>query len=298
MAIKGLNPDWFEYPKAGGNPITKIDHIKRKFLDVPYGQDSDLQKLDIYLPDEVKDKYPVIFNIHGGGFSVCDKRDFHLYPTLFGLQQGFAVVSINYRLSPAVRFPEHYYDVMRSLDWVSHHAKEYSLDTKNLFLWGTSAGGTLVLLAGQGEIMPLPFSYQPENLRIGAVAAFCPGLDYMDLGNKKLNLEQLLLKFMMSKTREGIFGTNKPTAAQVAQVNPLTYLKKGFPPLYIMHGDADPAIPYRQAESLYKHMQPLLPEKDLVLHPLPGGVHAGAKAEFFIIENVQPVLDFLKAHIL
>lgn len=297
MAIKGLNPDWFEQPKTG-NPITKIDHIKRKFLDLPYGQDSDLQKLDIYLPDEVKDKYPVIFNIHGGGFSVCDKRDFHLYPTLFGLQQGFAVVSINYRLSPAVRFPEHYHDVMRALLWVSQNAKAYSLDTSNLFLWGTSAGGTLVLLAGQGEIMPLPFEYQPEDLRIGAVAAFCPGLDYMDLGSPKFSLEQLLFKLMANKTRKGIFGTNKPNQAQLNQINPLTYLKKGFPPLYIQHGDADPAVPYRQAVALYKHMQPLLPTKDLILHTLPGGVHAGANAEFFIIENVQPVLDFLKARMI
>jgi acetyl esterase/lipase len=297
MAITGLNPDWFEYPKKGSNPITKIDHIKRRFLDLPYAQDSDLQKLDIYLPDEVKDKYPVIFNIHGGGFSVCDKRDFHLYPNLFGLQQGFAIVSINYRLSPAVRFPEHYFDVMRALKWLSQHGQEYSLDTNNVFLWGTSAGGTLVLLAGQDVILPLPFNYDPQNLRLGAVAAFCPGLDYMDLGNKKINFEQLLLKFMMSTTRKGIFGSNKPTQAQLDQINPLTYLKKGFPPLYIMHGDADPAIPYHQAENLYKHMKPLLPEKDLVLHPLLGGVHAGAKAEFFVIENVQPVLDFFKARV-
>ncbi len=296
MAIKGLNPDWFEQPKVG-NPITKIDHIKRKFLDLPYGQDSDLQKLDIYLPDEVKDSYPIVFNIHGGGFSVCDKRDFHLYPTLFALQQGFAVVSINYRLSPAVRFPEHYFDVMRALKWVSQHGQEYSLDPKNLFLWGTSAGGTLVLLAGCDEVLPLPFDFKERKYRLGAVASFCPGLDFMDLGSPKFSLEQVLLKAMMSKTRKGIFGTNKPTQAQLDQLNPLTYLKQGFPPLYIMHGDADPAIPYRQAVTLYKHMQPLLAPQDLVLHTLPGGVHAGARAEFFLIENVQPVLDFFKARI-
>jgi acetyl esterase/lipase len=296
MAIKGLNPDWIEQPKFK-NPTTKIDFIKHKYLDIPYDTVSELQKLDIYLPDTKSSKYPVIINVHGGGFSVCDKRDFHLYPTLFALEQGFAVVSINYRLSPEVKYPTHYYDVMNALNWVSNHAEEYALDVNNMFLWGTSAGGTLVLLAGCKEAFPLPIELQTKNYRIGAIASMCPGIDFTDLAHSKNIFEQLLLKSMIKKTRIGVFGSDKLNETMKFQSNPMNYIKEGYPPLYIQHGDKDPMIPYHQAVALYTHMKPLLAPKDLVLHTLKDGVHAGAKEEFFLIENIQPVFDFFKAHI-
>lgn len=296
MAIKGLNPAWMDQSKLG-NPITKIDFIKNKFLDIPYDTESDLQKLDIYLPEKGKGNFPVIVNIHGGGFSVCDKRDFHLYPTLFALEQGFAIVSINYRLSPAVKYPTHYYDVMNALNWISKHANEYELDVNNMFLWGTSAGGTLVLLAGCEVAFPLPLEHQKREYRIGAIASMCPGIDYTDLACSKNIFEQMLLKQMIKKTRIGIFGNDKLNETQRFQSNPLNYIKQGYPPLYIQHGDEDPMIPYHQAVNLYKHMQPILKPEDLVLHTLVGGVHAGAKEEFFLLENIQPVLDFYKKHI-
>lgn len=296
MAIKGLNPDWIDQSKLG-NPITKIDFIKNKFLDIPYDE-HELQKLDIYLPENGKGKFPVIINVHGGGFSVCDKRDFHLYPTLFALEQGFAIVSINYRLSPEVKYPAHYYDVMNAINWVSKHAEEYSLDSNNMFLWGTSAGGTLVLLAGCHEAFPLPNELKERNYRIGAVASMCPGIDFMDLACSKNPVEQLLLKQMAKKTRIGVFGVDQLTETLKYQSNPLSFIKKGYPPLYIQHGDKDPMIPYHQAVNLYNHMKPLLEPNDLVLHTLVGGVHAGAKEEFFLLENIQPVLNFYKEHMI
>jgi acetyl esterase/lipase len=127
--IKGLNLDWIDFSKRV--PQAKTDHITRQNREIPHGE-HELQRLDIYLPEEGRGSFPVIVNVHGGGFCVCDKHDFHLYPTLFALQQGFAVAAVNYRLSPAVRYPEHYYDLERALLWIKKNGTEKSLDVNNI----------------------------------------------------------------------------------------------------------------------------------------------------------------------
>ena len=89
----------------GPPPPANTDHIKRKFIDVPYAQVSPAQKLDIYLPDKGDGPFPVIVSIHGGAFMICDKGDMQVMPMLEGLKRGYAVVAINYRLSGEAKFP-------------------------------------------------------------------------------------------------------------------------------------------------------------------------------------------------
>jgi len=79
------------------------DAIERKWLDVPYAKASRAQKLDIYLPDEGNGPFPVIVSIHGGAFKSGDKADNQLTPMLEGLKRGYAVVSINYRLTNSIK---------------------------------------------------------------------------------------------------------------------------------------------------------------------------------------------------
>jgi len=65
-------PEWIDMaPKI---PVPRIDWITRKSLDIPYGEAA-LQKLDLYYPETVREKYPALILVHGGGFIQCDKRD-------------------------------------------------------------------------------------------------------------------------------------------------------------------------------------------------------------------------------
>lgn len=79
--------------------------VQRKWLDVPYANLSPNEKLDIYLPNEGKGPFPIIVAIHGGSFIKGDKRDFQIVPMMEALKRGYAVVSINYRLSGEAKFP-------------------------------------------------------------------------------------------------------------------------------------------------------------------------------------------------
>ncbi len=93
------------YAVQNAPPPADTSHLKRKFLDIPYARLSPAQKLDIYLPDTVNGPFPVILLIHGGAFMGCDKADLHVLPALEGLKRGYAVVSINYRMSGEAKFP-------------------------------------------------------------------------------------------------------------------------------------------------------------------------------------------------
>lgn len=59
--------------------------MERIYLDIAYANISEKQKLDIYLPDNGDGPFPVLLEIHGGGFVMMDKRDSDLQPWLKGL---------------------------------------------------------------------------------------------------------------------------------------------------------------------------------------------------------------------
>jgi len=122
-------------------------------FDLPYAQvgaanTSPAQKLDIYWPAEGDGPFPVILSIHGGAFMGGDKRDIQVLPMLEGTRRGYAVVSLNYRMSGEARFPALVHDIKAAIRWVRANAAIYLLDPDRLATWGGSAGGYLSLMAG------------------------------------------------------------------------------------------------------------------------------------------------------
>ncbi len=88
---------------------------------VPNGHER--QKLDIYLPRDGKD-LPLIINIHGGAFRMGNKTD----GVPFGyVSEGYAIASINYRLSQHAVFPAQIEDCKAAVRWLRAHATEYGL---------------------------------------------------------------------------------------------------------------------------------------------------------------------------
>ena len=85
--------------------------------------------------------FPVILNLHGGGFAIGDKRDIHILSILKGLEHGYAVVSVNYRLSGEAIFPAGIQDVKAAIRWVRANSGQYHLDGNRIAAWGGSSGG-------------------------------------------------------------------------------------------------------------------------------------------------------------
>jgi acetyl esterase/lipase len=102
-------------------------------------------KLDMYLPHSPAAS-PVVIFVHGGGWRAGFRSEF--VPMAVRLaQQGYASVTISYRLSGEAPYPAAVYDVRAALRWVRENAARYRLDPQRMVLAGGSAGGQIASLA-------------------------------------------------------------------------------------------------------------------------------------------------------
>lgn len=154
-------------------PGRNIHGVSRQWHDVPYADQSPAQKLDIFLPDTGEGPYPVILAIHGGGFMGGDKDSGEVNAEMTGLTRGYAVVTVNYRLSGEAPFPAAVYDVKAAVRFLKAHASEYQLDPDRIAAWGDSAGGNLASMlgttGGHGELEDLSMGNADQDSRVRCV---------------------------------------------------------------------------------------------------------------------------------
>jgi acetyl esterase/lipase len=132
-----------------GDQTSPPPSTKNKFTDIAYATKSETQKLDIYLPNEGKDPFPGIITFHGGGFSEGAKSGDYIDHMLQGLNHGYAVVTVDYRLSGEAKFPAAINDANASIRFIKVNAAQYNLNPNKIALWDVSAGGNLASLAGR-----------------------------------------------------------------------------------------------------------------------------------------------------
>ena len=134
--------------------------------------------LDLYLPAvPVRRPVPVIVFLHGGGWSGGTRTTGPDFKRYFA-QDGFAMASIEYRLTPAVTFPANVEDVRTAVRWLKANAAARGLDPDRICLWGTSAGGHLAAVAG---LAPRGTFEGTDNMnQTSAVAACWTHTDRLD----------------------------------------------------------------------------------------------------------------------
>ncbi|MBS1956398.1 MAG: alpha/beta hydrolase [Cyanobacteria bacterium SZAS-4] len=109
-----------------------------------------LNRLDVYSPRS-GNLHPVLIFLHGGKFSFGDKISSAFDKPAAFTSRGFVFVSVDYRLSPAVKYPTHVQDVAESVSWVHKNIQRYGGDPNRLFVMGHSAGAQLAGLVATDE---------------------------------------------------------------------------------------------------------------------------------------------------
>jgi dipeptidyl aminopeptidase/acylaminoacyl peptidase len=86
-------------------------------------------------------------------------------------------------------------------------------------------------------------------------------------------------------------GNQNDKEAIAVRVSPLTYVRKGLPPIFTVHGDNDQLVPYNQAVRLRDALTKVgVPNRLLTI---PGGRHGGFK-KGEMIEIHDAIMEFLK----
>jgi acetyl esterase/lipase len=284
-------------------PLANTDHVKRKFLDIPYACLSPAQQLDVYLPDEGEGPFPVIVSIHGGAFMGCDKADVQVLPMLEGLKRGYAVVAVNYRLSWEAKFPALVHDVKAAVRWIRANARCYHLDPDRIAAWGGSAGGYLASMLGTSARVPeledlsLGNAEQPSHVQ--AVVAWFSPTDFLKMD------EQLAERGLLPELGTEHSGANSPESLllgeQITRVselvkaaNPETYITPAAPPFFLQHGTLDDVVPVQMSINLAVKLEQVLGKGRVQLELLEGAGHGDP--QFETPDNVKKVLDFLDKH--
>ena len=114
---------------------------------IPYLEDGhERHVLDVYQPEKASDELlPVVFWIHGGGWTQGDKSDVELKPKVL-TERGYIFVSTNYRLLPDVDMDTLIADVAAAMGWVHKNIREHGGDPHQIIVGGHSAGAQLAAL--------------------------------------------------------------------------------------------------------------------------------------------------------
>jgi len=282
-------------------PIADVSHIRCKWLDLPYASLSLTQKLDIYLPDEGDGPFPVILYIHGGGFASEDKRRIHLLPFLKGVEHGYAVVGVDYRLSGEAIFPAGLQDVKAAIRWLRANSQQYHLDGNRIAACGGSSGGNyaamICLTDRVTELDDLSLGNPEYPCNVQAAVDWFGPTDFLKMD------EQLAENgYGPGDHGEADSPESRYLGAKLADVplkvvlaNPMTYVHEHMPPLLIQHGRLDAMVPVQQSmifvEKLEKYVSPDRFEFDII----EGAGHADPLFE--TDENMERVFSFLDRHL-
>lgn len=296
---KGMLPGGM--PPGGGMPMANTNSIKRKFLNVAYATVSPTQKLDIYLPDAGKGPFPVIIFTHGGAFKMGDKGDGQVNGALEGVKHGYAVVSVNYRLSGEAIFPASPEDIKAAIRFVRANAKKYQLNPTKLAAWGNSSGANMASLIGTtGDVKTFDNSKLGNAGQSSAVQAV---VDWYG----PIHFDQMDAQFKASgKGRPDHDEAASPESAYLGQpiqqapalvkrASPATYISKNDPPFFIEHGTADPIVPTQQSQNFYADLVKVLGKDKVTLTLLDGAGHGGP--QFETPENLAKVFAFLDKYL-
>lgn len=215
---------------------------------IPYNNDT-LKKhlLDIYLPENTREKIPFVVFIHGGGWLVNDKyADIgYMGNTVSALiNNGIAVASIDYRFASQAQFPALIQDCNQALKFLCKNADKYSLDKNRIAIMGFSAGGHLASLQGlanNNKIASFFIDNAVQKFNIKAVVDYYGPSELTSLGSSEdpKAPEAILL---------GASPISRPDLAQIA--SPVTYVDKNDPPFLIFHGEKDNIVTNRQSKLL------------------------------------------------
>ncbi len=232
-------------------------------------------RLDLYLPAQpIRRPIPVIVFLHGGGWSggtTTTGPDFNRYFA----RDGFAMASIEYRLTPSITFPANVEDVRTAVRWLKANAAAHTLDPDRICLWGTSAGGHLAAVAALAP----PGTFEgTDNLKYSSsvrcvLDAYGPTrFDVMDVqtGEERAKLQPAVVSINPGRGARGAGGRgpvphDDPASPEsrllggpvqsvpdrVRAASPMTYVGKSAPPFLIMHGLADNSVPHGQSVMLY-----------------------------------------------
>jgi len=203
-------------------------------------------RLDVYAP-ATKKPFSTVIWFHGGGLTQGERSI-----PLPLRNQGIAVVTVNYRLSPGVKSPVFIEDAAAAIAWTFKHIADFGGDSQRIFVSGHSAGAYLTLMCGLDKQW-----LEKHGVDADQIAGLIP-------------LSPQVITHFTIRDERGIDET-QPIVDDLA---PLFHVRKNAPPILLVTGDREKELMGRYEECAYFwRMMKLAGHKQTTLHELDGFDH-------------------------
>ncbi|CAN5786270.1 alpha/beta hydrolase [soil metagenome] len=189
---------------------------------------------------------------------------------------GYTTFVVVHGSQPRFQVEEIVADLNRAVRYIRANATKYGVDPQKLGVTGGSAGGHLSLMlatrggAGDGNAKD---GIDRESSEVQAVACFYPPTDYLNWfeeGDNAVGVGKLA-------AYAGAFGpkaeTEEGRMKLGRELSPIYWVNKEQPPIFIVHGDADPQVSLTQSQRFYKRCQEVGAKCELVIRE--GAGHGG-----------------------
>jgi acetyl esterase len=229
--------------------------------DVAYHRDADGELLARLYRPAGTGPFPVLIDLHGGAWTSGDRMQNVAIATALA-ESGILVVSLDFRMPPARRYPATLADIDLGIRWAKKHAADYGGQTDWVGGFGTSSGGHLILLAAMRPASP--------EARLAYVVSGWAVLD--PLLRYRLAKEGGAQNFISA--HHAFWGDE----AAMTDGSPPAILARGdqrdLPPALIFQGDADEWVPSAMTKDFVAAYKKAGGKIELELLP-------GAKHSFF-----------------
>lgn len=249
--------------------------------------------MDVYVPPASHARpLPVAVHVHGGGYTGGSRSTGYWFPDVARtlLDRGYLVVSLDYRLAPANKYPAQIEDVKCAIRHLRANADVYGLDPLRIGAWGSSAGAQLVGLLGTtdaGAGFDDAGGFQGESSEVRAVVALSAITDFTRTAELNDNYAAEFRTWP------------DPESPELIDASPASHVSRGDSPFLFIAGDEDTLVLPAQSERMSQLLGDegiassvlIVARADHGLEPTSGPIVPGAAA---IIERMA---DFFDEHL-
>lgn len=223
-------------------------------------------RLDVYYPENLQN-FPTVVWFHGGGLTEGNK---HLPARL--QEQGFAIVAVNYRLSPQVTCPAYIEDAAAAVAWVFENIEQYGGNPDFIFVSGHSAGGYLASMVGLDKRW-----LDTHNIDANQLAGILP------CSGQTVTHSTVREERNIPRTR-----------SVIDEFAPAYHARQDAPPLVLITGDQDMDMLARYEENAYlARMMQMAGHQTTVLYELEGFDHGTMldPALQLVVTHMKNIID-------
>lgn len=247
-------------------------------------------KLDLYRPVGAASP-PLVVWVHGGAWRAGSKDSMPLGELV---KRGFAIASVDYRLSPVAEFPAQVHDCKAAIRFLRAKENQYGYDASRIGIAGSSAGGHLVaeigVTNGHPKLEGTVGQHLDQSSSVQAIVDYYGPTNFLTILKQStphgLSVRVPALQLLLGSQPE-----ENPVLAKLA--SPVFHVDKDDPPLLMIHGDHDPQVPINQSHELHGRYKEIgIPVQLEVIH---GGAHGGPG--FYDDARIELVEQFFAKHL-